>query len=95
MDVRRTNLDKRVSVSVTPLREDRRMEVNYDERKLTELLLYIAERLLPDTSGGATKLNKVLLRGLRPCSAHRIAHHRRRVPEAASRPGASAAEADS
>ena len=36
------------------------MEVNYDERKLTELLLYIAERLLPDTSGGATKLNKVL-----------------------------------
>lgn len=36
------------------------MEVNYDERKLTELLLYVAERLLPDTSGGATKLNKVL-----------------------------------
>jgi uncharacterized phage-associated protein len=60
MDVRRTNLDKRVSVSVTPLREDRRMEVIYDERKLTELLVYVAERLLPDTSGGATKLNKVL-----------------------------------
>jgi hypothetical protein len=36
------------------------MEVNYDERKLTELLLYIAERLPPDTPGGATKLNKVL-----------------------------------
>lgn len=36
------------------------MEVNHDERKLTELLLYIAERLLPDMSGGATKLNQVL-----------------------------------
>ena len=36
------------------------MEVNYDERKLTELLLYVAGQLLPDTSGGATKLNKVL-----------------------------------
>ena len=36
------------------------MEVNYDERKLTELLLYVADQLLPDTSGGATKLNKVL-----------------------------------
>ena len=25
------------------------MEVNYDERKLTELLVYVAERLLSDT----------------------------------------------
>lgn len=36
------------------------MQVNYDERKLTELVLCIAERLLSDTSGGATKLNKLL-----------------------------------
>ena len=36
------------------------MQINYDERKLTELLLYVAGQLLPDTSGGATKLNKVL-----------------------------------
>lgn len=36
------------------------MEVIYNERKLTELILYVAERLLPDTAGGATKMNKVL-----------------------------------
>lgn len=36
------------------------MQVIYNERKLTELLVYVAERLLPDTAGGATKVNKVL-----------------------------------
>lgn len=36
------------------------METEYDERKLTELLVYVATRLQGDRSGGATKLNKVL-----------------------------------
>ena len=36
------------------------MDVNYDERKLTELLLHIAGRLSADRAGGATKVNKVL-----------------------------------
>jgi uncharacterized phage-associated protein len=36
------------------------MELAYDERKFTELLLYVAERLGDDRAGGATKLNKVL-----------------------------------
>lgn len=36
------------------------MDITYDERKLTELLLYVAERMLPDTAGGATKINNVL-----------------------------------
>jgi len=31
-----------------------------DERKLAELMLYVAERLRDDPAGGATKLNKVL-----------------------------------
>lgn len=36
------------------------MHVNYDERKFTEMVLYIAGRLRDDRAGGATKLNKVL-----------------------------------
>jgi uncharacterized phage-associated protein len=36
------------------------MNSNYDERKFTELILLVAERLRTDLSGGATKLNKVL-----------------------------------
>jgi uncharacterized phage-associated protein len=36
------------------------MNVEYDERKLTELILYVAKRLETDRAGGATKLNKVL-----------------------------------
>jgi hypothetical protein len=36
------------------------MKVQYDEQKFTELLLYVAEQLRSDRSGGATKLNKVL-----------------------------------
>lgn len=35
------------------------MEV-YDERKFSELVLYVAERLADDPAGGALKLNKVL-----------------------------------
>ncbi|MFN3219850.1 MAG: Panacea domain-containing protein [Acidimicrobiales bacterium] len=37
------------------------MDSHYDERKLTELIVYVAARLRSDRSGGATKLNKVLL----------------------------------
>ncbi len=36
------------------------MKVRYDEAKLAELLLYIAERLRGDQAGGVTKLNKIL-----------------------------------
>lgn len=36
------------------------MDVNYDERKLTELLIHVADRLASDRAGGATKVNKVL-----------------------------------
>ena len=36
------------------------MEVTYDERKLTELIVYVADRLADDRAGGSTKLNKVL-----------------------------------
>jgi hypothetical protein len=36
------------------------MNVNYDERKLTELLLCVAERLRSDAAGGVTKINRVL-----------------------------------
>jgi uncharacterized phage-associated protein len=36
------------------------MDVRYDEAKFAELLLYVAERLSGDRSGGATKLNKVV-----------------------------------
>jgi hypothetical protein len=36
------------------------MEPVYDEGKLRELLLYIAEQLQTDRAGGATKLNKVI-----------------------------------
>jgi uncharacterized phage-associated protein len=36
------------------------MDVQYDEVKFTELLLYVADRLRDDRAGGATKLNKVL-----------------------------------
>jgi Protein of unknown function (DUF4065) len=36
------------------------MKATYDERKFTELVLYVAGRLQSDRSGGATKLNKVL-----------------------------------
>jgi hypothetical protein len=36
------------------------MNVVYNERKFTELLLYVANRLADDRAGGATKLNKVL-----------------------------------
>lgn len=36
------------------------MKTMYDERKFTELLVYVAGRLQRDRSGGATKLNTVL-----------------------------------
>ncbi|MGE0000293.1 MAG: Panacea domain-containing protein [Ilumatobacteraceae bacterium] len=36
------------------------MKTTYDERKFTELLVYVASRLRSDRSGGATKLNKIL-----------------------------------
>ena len=36
------------------------MNSTYNERKFTELILLVAERLRSDLSGGATKLNKVL-----------------------------------
>jgi hypothetical protein len=36
------------------------MKTTYDERKFTELLVYVASRLQGDQSGGATKLNKVI-----------------------------------
>jgi len=36
------------------------MDLIYDERKFTELVLYVAHRLRGDRAGGATKLNKVL-----------------------------------
>jgi uncharacterized phage-associated protein len=36
------------------------MKTTYDERKFTELIVYVAGRLHSDRSGGATKLNKVL-----------------------------------
>lgn len=36
------------------------MKTTYDERKFTELLVYVASHLRADRSGGATKLNKVL-----------------------------------
>lgn len=36
------------------------MDLAYDERKFTELLVYVADQLRGDRAGGATKLNKVL-----------------------------------
>lgn len=36
------------------------MNVGYDERKFTEMVLLVAQRLRSDRAGGATKLNKVL-----------------------------------
>ena len=36
------------------------MDVAYSERKFTELVLYVADRLRQDRAGGATKLNKVV-----------------------------------
>ena len=36
------------------------MQVHFDENKFTEMVLYVAERLRNDRTGGATKLNKVL-----------------------------------
>jgi hypothetical protein len=36
------------------------MELGYDEAKFTEMVVYVAGRLLDDRAGGATKLNKVL-----------------------------------
>lgn len=36
------------------------MKTIYDENKFRELVVYVAERLNADRSGGATKLNKVL-----------------------------------
>jgi uncharacterized phage-associated protein len=36
------------------------VDVSYDERKLTELIVHVAEQLMTDSFGGATKLNKVL-----------------------------------
>lgn len=36
------------------------MKPSYDERKFTELLLYVASRLEADRAGGAVKLDKVL-----------------------------------
>lgn len=45
---------------MTTTRQDHHMDTQYDERKFSELLLYVAARLQEDISGGATKLNKVL-----------------------------------
>jgi hypothetical protein len=36
------------------------VEFSYDERKFTEMVLLVADRLRDDRAGGATKLNKVL-----------------------------------
>ncbi len=36
------------------------MDVVYDEHKLTELIVHVADRLAADRAGGSTKLNKVL-----------------------------------
>ena len=36
------------------------MDVVYDEHKLAELIVYLADRLAADRAGGSTKLNKVL-----------------------------------
>lgn len=36
------------------------MAYDYDEDKFAELILYVADRLLDDPTGGATKMNKVL-----------------------------------
>jgi uncharacterized phage-associated protein len=36
------------------------VDVRYDERKFTELVMLVAERLRGDRAGGATKLNNVL-----------------------------------
>ena len=36
------------------------MDIDYDENKLTELMLHVAQQLEADRAGGATKLNKVL-----------------------------------
>lgn len=36
------------------------MPTEYDERKLAELMLYVADKLRDDRAGGATKLNKVM-----------------------------------
>ncbi len=36
------------------------MQHDYDKAKFTELVLYVADRLLDDPTGGATKINKVL-----------------------------------
>ena len=44
----------------TPREMMENMKATYDERKFTELILFVAERLRKDFSGGATKLNKVL-----------------------------------
>ena len=35
------------------------MTTTYDERKFTELLVYVASRLQGDQSGGAIKFNKI------------------------------------
>jgi hypothetical protein len=36
------------------------VQVDYDEGKFAEMVLYVADRLRADRAGGATKLNKVL-----------------------------------
>lgn len=36
------------------------MDIRYDERKFTEMVVYVARRLEGDRAGGATKLNKAL-----------------------------------
>ncbi len=38
----------------------RLVEHRYDERKLTELIVYVAAKLADDAAGGSTKLNKIL-----------------------------------
>jgi uncharacterized phage-associated protein len=40
--------------------EERSMDIEYDEAKFTEMLLYVADKLGDDRAGGATKLNKIL-----------------------------------
>lgn len=60
------------------------MNIEYDERKFKELLLYVADRLSGDRAGGATKLNKVSSSPTSPMSDERA--QRSRVPNTGSCP---------
>ena len=64
------------------------IEAVYNEQKMRELILYIAQQCEPDPSFEAVKLNKdsVLLRLLSPWS-HGATDYKCRVSEAAPRSG--------